>query len=350
MPALSAADAISPAIQRTRTFLFRPFRLGTYLKLCFVAVLTEGMGGNFNSNFSWPGNKSGHHSSFVGPISPGLIVAIGVAVILAILLGFLLFYVITRLRFAYFHCLIHNTREIGPGWHLYRDQALRFFLLNLVVGLCFLFLLVIVALPFAAGFFRLYRQTQAGGHPDIGLILALMLPLIPIILLFVLAGLAADLILRDFMLPHFALEDATAGEAWRSAWARISTEKGGFFVYALLRVFLPIVAMIGIFIVLAIPAIIFIAIVVILEVAIHSIFAHAGMAAAAAGVLFQVLVGVMAAVIAMLVGICVGGPLSTAVRQYALLFYGGRYQRLGEVLFPPPPPPPAAIPVAPEMA
>ena len=28
---ISAADAISPAIQRTRTFLFRPFRLGTYL-------------------------------------------------------------------------------------------------------------------------------------------------------------------------------------------------------------------------------------------------------------------------------------------------------------------------------
>lgn len=348
MAGLSAADTISPAIQRTRVFLFRPFRLGTYLKLCFVAVFTEGLGGNFNSNFSLPGHKSGHHSSFGAPfhLTTDWIAVIAAAVILVIALGLLIAYLITRLRFAYFHCLIHNTREIRPGWHLYRDQAVRFFVLNVVVGLCFLFLLAVVALPFAAGFFRLYRETQAGGHPDIGLILALVLPLIPIILLFVLAGLAADLILRDFMLPHFALEDATAGEAWRAVWARIRTEKGGFFVYALLRLFLPVVAMIGIFIVLAIPAIVFIAVVVIFEIAIHSVFAHAGAAAAAAGLLFQVLVGIIAAAIAMLVGICVGGPLSTAVRQYALLFYGGRYQRLGDILFPPLPP----MPVAPEMA
>lgn len=33
------------------------------------------------------------------------------------------------------------------------------------------------------------------------------------------------------------------------------------------------------------------------------------------------------------------GPLSTAIRQYALVFYGARYQRLGEILYPPPPAP-----------
>lgn len=351
---LSAADAISPAIHRTRDFLFRPFRLGSYLKLCLVAVLTEGLGGN--GNFSGPGghghgSTSTHHSSFAGPIhwNADWIVVLAVAVVLVLVLGLLIAYLITRLRFAWFHCLIHNTREIRPGWHLYRDQAMRFFLLNVVVGLCFLFVLGLIALPFAAGFFRLYRQTQAGGHPDIGLILALVLPLIPIILLFVLVAVAVDLVLRDFMLPHFALEDATAAEAWHAVWARIATEKGGFFVYALLRLFLPVVAMIGIFIVLAIPAIIFIGMVVVLEIAIHAAFANAGALVAAAGWLFQVLIGVAAAVIAMLIGICIGGPLSTAVRQYALLFYGGRYQRLGDILSPPPPAPPA-IPSAPEMA
>lgn len=352
MVRLTAADAISPAIQRTRDFLFRPFRLGTYLKLCLVAVLTEGFGGN--SSFSGPsGHRSTHHSSFASPVhlTSEWIVILAVAVVLAIALGFLVLYLITRLRFAYFHCLIHHTREVRPGWLLYRDQAMRFFLLNLVVGLGFLVLLAVIALPFAAGFFRLYRETRAGGHPDIGLILALVLPLIPIILLFVLAALAVDLILRDFMLPHFALEDATAGEAWRAVWARIRMEKGGFFVYALLRLILPVVAMIAIFIVLAIPAIIFIGVVVVFEIAIHALFANAGLVLAAAGILFQVLVGIVAGVIALLIGICVGGPLSTAVRQYALLFYGGRYQRLGDILSPPPPPPlPPVVPVAPEMA
>lgn len=346
---LSAADAISPAIQRTRTFLFRPFRLGTYLKLCLVAVLTEGFGGN--SSFSTPnGHRSTQHSSFAGPVhfTADWIILIAAAVIFVIALGFLIAYLITRLRFAYFHCLVHNTREVRPGWQLYRDQAMRFFLLNLVVGLCFLFLLALIALPFAAGFFRLYRESQGGGPLNIGLILALVLPLIPIILLFVLAALAADLILRDFMLPHFALEDATAGEAWNAVWARIRMEKSAFFVYALLRLILPIVAAIAIFIVLIIPAIIFIALVVVMEVAIHAVFANAGSIVATAGILFQVLVGIIAGAIAILIGISVGGPLSTAVRQYALLFYGGRYQRLGDTLYPEPPPP--VVPVTPEMA
>jgi hypothetical protein len=43
------------------------------------------------------------------------------------------------------------------------------------------------------------------------------------------------------------------------------------------------------------------------------------------------------------VGVCFGGPLSTATREYALIFYGGRYQSLGDILFPPV----AATPAAP---
>ena len=33
----------------------------------------------------------------------------------------------TRLRFAYFHCLIHKTKEIRPGWEIYREPATRYF-------------------------------------------------------------------------------------------------------------------------------------------------------------------------------------------------------------------------------
>ena len=83
---------------------------------------------------------------------------------------------------------------------------------------------------------------QPGGHPNIAMLLGLILPLVPIILLLVVAGIALDIILRDFMLPHYALEDASAGEAWSSVWARITAEKGQFFAYALLRLILPTVA------------------------------------------------------------------------------------------------------------
>src|SRR5665213_600043 len=64
MQAFSAADVISPAIRRTRWFLFEPFRWSTFLKLCLVSLLTEGgsSGGNFNAPRS-------HHSSSSSSVS-----------------------------------------------------------------------------------------------------------------------------------------------------------------------------------------------------------------------------------------------------------------------------------------
>ena len=58
MIVFSATEALSPAIERTRASLFAPFRWGTFLKLCAVAVFTEGFGGNFN--FSGPSHSSHH--------------------------------------------------------------------------------------------------------------------------------------------------------------------------------------------------------------------------------------------------------------------------------------------------
>jgi hypothetical protein len=344
---ISAADAISPAVQRTRAFLFRPFRLGTYLKFCLVAFLAEGFGGNFSSSGS--GRHVANHGGSINTpftVSPGLIAA-GVAMTLLVLLFCsFLFYLITRLRFAWFHCLIHNTKQIRPGWHLYRIQATRFFWLNLVVGFCFLLAAVLVALPFAAGLWSLLRSVQEGNHLDVGVLLALVLPLIPILILFALGALAVDIVLRDWMLPHYALENATAGAAWDAVWARIRAEKGQFFGYALVRVVLPIVALIALFLVLIVPTLICVGAVAAVIAGIHIAFANATGASAVLGIFLQVLFGLAAFTIALLVGVALGGPLGTAIREYALLFYGSRYQLLGNILAPPP----QASPNAPGMA
>lgn len=351
MPAISAAESISPAIQRTKIFLFRPFRLSTYLKLCLVALLVEGSsGGSGNFRFPGSGHWPRHRSHFDGwsgfphfAFTPQRIAAACAIIALIVLVGLVISWLITRLRFAWFHCLIHNIREIGPGWHLYREQATRFFWFNVVVGLCFLAVMAVLALPFAAGFLSLFRSLRAGGHPNIGAMLALVLPLIPIIFLIVILAIAVHIFLRDLMLPHFALDNATAGQAWDAAWARVRNEKAAFFVYALLRVVLPIAAGIGIFIVLIIPGIIWALALVAVEVALHAALGHAAL-----GIFFEVSVGVIAGIIAFVGFMVVYGPLYTAIREYALIFYGGRYQRLGEILYPPPPP--AAAIAAPTLA
>ena len=115
MSPISAADSVSLAIQRTRDFLFRPFRWGTYLKLGLVAIITEGIGSNSGSS-KHGGPSAGHGPMIYSPfdIPPVWIAAIVAAVLLAILISIVVFYLITRLRFAFFHCLIHNTKRDSP--------------------------------------------------------------------------------------------------------------------------------------------------------------------------------------------------------------------------------------------
>ncbi|WP_348264109.1 hypothetical protein P8935_06135 [Telmatobacter sp. DSM 110680] len=354
MRAISAADAITPAVERTKAFLFRPFSWGTFLKLGLVALVTEGLGSNFRGSSSRSGGGGGS-SLGRGPmihslrdIPPQWIAAGVAAFLLVLLIAAVVFYLITRLRFAFFHCLVHNTKMIRPGWDLYKEQASRFFWLNIGVGVGFLLLMGLISIPFVAGFLRLFRDMQPGGHPNIGMLLGLILPLVPIILLLVVLGIALDIILRDWMLPHFALEDASASDAWSSVWARITAEKGQFFAYALLRLILPMVAGIAIFLILLIPGLVLAGAVAGMELGIHSAFADSTGSASVAGIMLQVFFGLVAFGFFLLASICLGGPLSTGTREYAILFYGGRYQVLGDLLYPQPLPPspiPAGVPV-----
>jgi hypothetical protein len=146
-----------------------------------------------------------------------------------------------------------------------------------------------------------------------------------------LLGIALDVVMRDFMLPHFALENASAGEAWGAVWDRVVAEKGAFVLYAVLRILLPFLAMIGIFILLIIPIVIVFGSLGAFIAMLHA----SAVGATPIGIFFEVMAGLAMAVIGLLLAICFGGPLSIAIRNFALVFYGARYQPLGEVLYPP---------------
>jgi ABC-type sulfate transport system permease subunit len=118
-------------------------------------------------------------------------------------------------------------------------------------------------------------------------------------------------------------------------WDRVTSEKRQFIVYALLRIVLPTIAAVALFMVLLIPGIALAGAFGAFEYGIHSAFADATGGAAVAGIALQVFFGVLAFALAVLAGICLGGPVSTGLREYALLFYGGRYQALGDLLYPP---------------
>ena len=162
--------------------------------------------------------------------------------------------------------------------------------------------------------------------------IGLFIQLLPVILGLALLGIALDVVMRDFMLPHFALENASAGEAWGAVWDRVVAEKGAFVLYAVLRILLPILAMIGIFILLIIPIVI-----VFGSLGAFMAMLHASAAGATPiGIFLQVVAGLAMAFAGLMLAICFGGPLSIAIRNYALVFYGARYRPLGDVLYPPP--------------
>jgi hypothetical protein len=337
----SATEAIVPAVERTRNLLFRPFQIGTFLKLCVVALVTEGFSGNYN----FPAHHSGSHLS-AGPapfhFNPAMVAAMAFAGIAVVVLAVVLFYLEVRLRFALFDCLIHQTRLIGPGWRKYRFQSFRFFLLSMAIAFASLIALAAILAPFALGLLRLYRESRPSGHLPVAATIGLILPLIPIFFVVVLAALAIDLVLRDFILPHMALENSSAGQAWAAARSYIARELGPFLLYAVLRIVLPLAAIIVMSVALAIPGLIVFGALGITLAAVHSAAsaATAGMAAFAA--LAELMLGALIAALALLAAVSFGGPLCIAIRNYALVFYGSRYQALGNVLFPPAPAAPAS--------
>jgi hypothetical protein len=344
MQFLTAAEAISPALNRTVSLLFRPFRWGTYLKLCAVAVITEGMSGNFHGPKSGVANHAPHisqrmPSGFPSELIP-LLIAFG---LLALVIGIVVFYLVVRLRFALFECLVHQTHEIKPGWRRYRDHAWRFFLFSIVVGVLYLVVVAAALSPFASPIIHFIHQSQAEGRVDFGRVLVFVLQLAPVLLCLGLAGYILDVVMRDFMLPHFALEDASAGDAWGAVWSRVAAEKGTFLLYVVLRVVLPILTIIGMFILLAIPLLIVFGILGGFIALMHASAAGG----TPIGIFLEAAAGLIAFGLGVLITISFGGPIAIAIRNYALVFYGARYPVLGDALYPPMAPPAVAPAPAP---
>ena len=333
----SASDAISPAINRTKSYLFHRFRFWTYIKLCLVAVLTDGAS-------SFTGNSSGtnHNSTHSFLALPGSATDFGVlvilpAVLLALALMLWIWYLLVRLRFAYFHCLVYQTKEIGPGWRLYAQPAMRMFQFQLVVVLIFLAAVALIVGPF----FFFFRGALAGGaQPGIGTTLSVIAVLTPFVFALIFVSIALEIITHDFMLPQMALEGMTIGEAWHAARLHYLAEKGSFWFYGFLRIVLAIVGGIVAVVILIIPIVFAGLLFFAFYYALHSMLADATGFALFVRESVLILIGTIGAALAILLCISIGGPIATWKRYYALLFYGGRFPQLGDLLSPPPPPPP----------
>jgi hypothetical protein len=337
MSAYSATAVITPAIERTRQFLFRPFYLGRFLKLTLVAALTEGGMSSCNLNSgssskSSGGSLGGLNHPFHLPLmhwqTLALIgLAIGVALI-GIPILILIRYLLIRLRFSFFDCVLLNQDKIGPGWRKYHRQALRYLGMSLCVTAAWWLLLIPVGYEVYQHFKPLFQTLFSGGNFTFWDVLPLFGTIIPLVIVWTLGAYLVDTTLGCFALPRIALEDASIAEAFEEVWSDLQAEPGQFALFFLFRALLGIAATILAFIVLFIPLVI----VALLGVAVGLLLkaiSTTAMIALGIPALIVVLILILAAVIGL------SGTIGTFRRNYALLFYGGRYPELAAILWPP---------------
>lgn len=327
--------------------LFRRFHFKTWLKLGFIGWLAGGASGSFNLNVpSFPRGGSGESGGLPGGLADAgknaaeivrsflqhywpLIVLMGV---LILALGLLMIYLSCRFRFILFDAILEKDAQIRRGWARYGRPAQRYFAFTI----CFLLLstaalILIVGLPLWHAYKRGVFHSE-----NLSAILGVLASLILGVLAFVIVSAIIGSLAGDFGVPILALDDSTLGGAWSVLRRMIAAEPWAFAGYLGMKLLLTIgagiitaVAGIFIFVILLIPGIILVVIGAI-------IFKLAG---PVAGIILAVIGVLLALALALLISMLLTAPVSVFFTSYALSFLGGRYPKLGALLWPPPPAP-----------
>ena len=350
---ISSVDTIPLAFRHTKEQLVQPFRFGQWNRLAIVGLLAGELGSsggcNGPSNFNFPQRTdSSQHLLDPGLWStdPALFAAlIAVLIFAGLVLGILLMYVSSVMRFILFDSVVAKECHIRQGWSRRQSPGLKYFLFKLLYLLASLGgIVVLVGIPaafaFAVGWLKAWRE-----H---------LLPLIlgGIVLFFLLLGFVLALAIifvltKDFVVPQMALENIGVTEGWRRLWAMMKAEKGGYAGYLGMKIVMAIGAavMVGVAalilgLVIAIPTI-GLSIVAVLT------GKSAGLTWNAYTITLAVVVGsVLLAGFLYLVSL-ISVPVIVFFPAYSIHFFAARYPALAAVLYPAPPEPAGARVVPP---
>jgi hypothetical protein len=262
--------------------------------------------------------------------------AIMIGLIIAVAISLIFLYLFCRFRFVLFDSVITTQPAVGRGWRLYASQANRYF------GFWLVFRLVnlgVIALIIGVPLWHAYKSGALGGDDSL---LVLFKLFASIALGAIAAGIVFAIIstlMKDFIMPIMALDDLALGDAWSALWRVIASEPRAWAGYLGMKLVLTIGAGIALaiasFIVL-IPAIVLLGIPV-------GIFVGLGVftlktAGLAVGVAMFAIGGLIAAAGGCCIYMLLTAPITVFFASYAFYFFGGRYPKLGALLWPQPTP------------
>ena len=335
---LSAAQAISPAIEITKHFLFKPFRWKTFLKLTLVAMLTEGGLSSCNFNSSTPsGSSGGGKVPFTMPHWPAmhlhwpalpilLAVVVGILVLL-VPLAIFISYLLIRLRFSFFDCVLRRQHLIAPAWRRYHHQAMRYLGLSVLVGAVAWIILGITGYFLYEHFKPLVQSILHGGQPSFSEFLPVIATVAPVFMLLMLGAALIDTAMGNFVLPRMALDDASIPDALEDVWIDVKAEPGQFALFVLLKFLLALVGSILGMIALFIPMVFIVGIGAVVVILLKSV--SIGLAVG-----LGLPAGLLVLALLVMATIGVSGTIGTFRRSYAIAFYAGRYEAMADILQP----------------
>jgi hypothetical protein len=259
---ISVIDPVTPAIDRVKLILFRPFDLGKWFVIGFCAWLAYlGTGGGGS-----PGGGGGGGPRYTVPrkqpeaqeqikefvesaryyISDNIhwIVPVAVAVVtLIILIGLLVAWLNSRGRFMFLHCVATNKAEVSVPWSKFRQQGNSLFLFRIVLGIISFVVVVAPIIGIVVLVIMMISGTTSSVVSVPGIvILGLMIFCLSILLFLV------KKFTFDFVVPIMFLRMTGCMTGWREFMAVLSSNKLRFTLYLLFQIVIKIVigVMIGI--------------------------------------------------------------------------------------------------------
>src|SRR5215468_10673209 len=138
MPPITASEAISPALERTKQICFRPFKFGRWLKLAIVTLFT-GEVATTSCNFNVPNNASG---GTAGPVYtppsgmggilgvlhaiPMILLALALIAVIGVFV-LVMSYLWCQLRLTLIDTVLTGDCRIRESWEKYGQAGIRLF-------------------------------------------------------------------------------------------------------------------------------------------------------------------------------------------------------------------------------
>jgi len=247
---INVVEPLSPAFERVKLMLFRPFDLGKWFAIGFCAWLAclgeAGSGSGFGGNSNW-----GKHSGQTGTdihrdldqakdwLLNNLDWLIPVAAFLIVVLlglGLLCLWLNSRGKFMFLHCVALNRAEVTAPWNKFGPEANSLFWFQL--GLCFIGM--ILMLPMLGMIAVIVLEMVYHGEPEVGGIVTA----IGLALVFFLMAIAFGIIKKftaDFIVPIMYLRRSKCLAAWKEFYRLLTAHFWQFVLYFLFQIVLSMV-------------------------------------------------------------------------------------------------------------